>query len=37
MEAAVIYQDRCDATFAEFLFQDRDVMIEKRNLQQMRL
>ena len=37
MELAVTCQDRCDAIFAGFLFQDRDVMIEKKILQPMTL
>lgn len=28
-------QDRCDATSAEFLFQDKDAMIERKTLQPM--
>ena len=35
MELAVTYQDRCDATFVGFLFQDRDAMTEKKTLQLM--
>jgi hypothetical protein len=37
MELAVTWQDKCVATFAEFFFQGRDVMIEKKILQRMRL
>ena len=37
MELAVTSQGRCDATFAEFLFQDRDVMTEMKTLQPMTL
>lgn len=37
MELAVTSQGRCDATFAEFLFQDRDVMTEMKTLQSMTL
>jgi hypothetical protein len=35
MGLAVTCQDRYDATFAEFFFQDRDVMIEKKIQQPM--
>jgi hypothetical protein len=37
MESVVIYQDKCDATCAAFLSQDRDAMIEKKILQLKRL
>jgi len=37
MGLAVTCQDRCDAIFAEFLFQDKDVMIERKILQPMKL
>ena len=36
-ELVATSQDRYDATFAGFLFQDRDVMIEKKTLQLMKL
>jgi len=37
MELAVICQDRCDATFAGFLFQDKDATTERKILQPMKL
>ena len=33
MERVVTCQDRCDATFAGFLFQDKGVMIGRKTLQ----